>query len=356
SRPFAFPRILAASSCSLLIPAGACVAAETAPGIGVERVVVTANRIEQPLSKTGNSITVLDAEEIRASQKLVASDLLARTPGVTFSRNGGVGGTTALRIRGAETDQTVVLLDGVKLNDPSSTGGGFNFANLLLSDLMRIEILRGPQSTLWGSQAIGGVVNIVTPVPDGPLSGAVTAEGGARGSRFVQARAEAGDERFAWRLAGKYLTTDGISAFDEDLGGGERDSYRNTGMTARGIVRLTDSVSGELRSTWSKGRTQFDGFRPPLFALSDTNEYGDTEELVTYAGIDAAALGGRSQNRFGFAYTDTDRQNFDPDSSVPLTFDATGRNERWEYHGTFAINERNDAVFGVESERSELRT
>jgi vitamin B12 transporter len=356
SRPFAFSRILAVSACTLLAPIGVCFAAESAPGAGLERVVVTANRIEQPLSKTGNSITVLDAEEIRASQKLIASDLLARTPGVTFSRNGGVGGTTALRIRGAEADQTVVLLDGVKLNDPSSTGGGFNFANLLLSDLMRIEVLRGPQSTLWGSQAIGGVVNIVTPVPDGPLSGALTAEGGARGSATVQARAEAGDDRFAWRLAGKYLTTDGISAFDEDLGGSERDSYRNTGLTARGIVRLTDSVSAELRSTWSKGRTQFDGFRPPLFALADTNEYGDTEEIVTYAGIDAAAFGGRSQNRFGFAFTDTDRQNFDPDLSVPLTFDASGRNERWEYHGTFSINERNDAVFGLESERSELQT
>jgi vitamin B12 transporter len=357
SRQFAFPCILAVSSCTPFVPIGACVAAETSPGAGqekgLERVVVTANRIEQPLSKTGNSMTVLDAEEIRASQKLIASDLLARTPGVTFSRNGGVGGTTGLRIRGAEADQTVVLLDGVKLNDPSSTGGGFNFANLLLGDLMRIEVLRGPQSTLWGSQAIGGVVNIVTPVPDGPLSGAVTAEGGARGSASVQARAEAGGERLAWRVASKYFTTDGISAFDEDLGGVERDSYRNSGVTARGIMRLTDSVSAEVRSTWSKGRTQFDGFRP---ALTDTNEYGDTEEIVTYAGIDAAAFGGRSQNRFGFAYTDTDRQNFDPDSSVPLTFDARGRNERWEYHGTLSINERNDAVFGLESERSELKT
>jgi vitamin B12 transporter len=356
SRQFTLSGIVAVSSCTLLAPIGVSFAAESTPGAGLERVVVTANRIEQLLSKTGNSITVLDAEEIRASQKLIASDLLARTPGVTFSRNGGVGGTTALRIRGAEADQTVVLLDGVKLNDPSSTGGGFDFANLLLSDLMRIEVLRGPQSTLWGSQAIGGVVNVVTPVPDGPLSGAVTAEGGARGSASVRARAEAGNERFAWRLASKYLTTDGISAFDEDLGGVERDSYRNTGLTARGIVRLTDSVSAELRSTWSRGRTQFDGVRPPLFALTDTNEHGETEELVTYAGIDAAAFGGRSQNRFGFAFTDTDRENFDPDSSVPLTFDARGRNERWEYHGTYSINQRNDAVFGLESERSELRT
>ena len=94
-----------------------------------------------------------------------------------MSRNGGLGGSTQLRIRGAESDQTVVLIDGVKLNDPSSAGGGFNFANLLTGDYMRIEVLRGPQSTLWGSQAIGGVVNIVTTVPEGPLLGVLCRRG-----------------------------------------------------------------------------------------------------------------------------------------------------------------------------------
>ena len=84
-----------------------------------------------------------------------------------------------------------MLIDGVKLNDPSSAGGGFNFANLLTGDYMRIEVLRGPQSTLWGSQAIGGVVNVVTTVPEGPLLAEYSAEGGARGSATVQARADA---------------------------------------------------------------------------------------------------------------------------------------------------------------------
>src|SRR5690606_6030525 len=105
--------------------------------------------------------------------------------------------------------------------------GGFNFANLITTDYSQIEVLRGAHSTLWGSQAIGGVVNIVTPVPEGPLSGAFTAEGGSHESAMVRAHAQAGGERFAWRLAGGYLTTDGISSFDRDLGGRERDGYRN---------------------------------------------------------------------------------------------------------------------------------
>src|ERR1043165_7618529 len=145
-----FPFVL---SC-LLAPTCAFAADMSGPE-GLERVMVTANRIEQPLSRIGNSVTLIEPQQVRASQKQTVSDLLATTPGVTVSRNGGLGGATQLRIRGAESDQTVVLIDGVKLNDPSSAGGGFNFANLLPGDYMRIEVLRGPQPTFGGTQAAG---------------------------------------------------------------------------------------------------------------------------------------------------------------------------------------------------------
>lgn len=353
-----FPVLPSCLLTSCLLASGNAAFAANAPGSTdeLERVLVSANRIEQPLSRVGDSVTLIDAEQVRASQKLTISDLLATTPGITVSRNGGLGGTTQLRIRGAESDQTVVLIDGVKLNDPSSAGGGFNFANLLTGDYMRVEVLRGPQSTLWGSQAIGGVVNVITTVPEGPLLAAYSAEGGERGSATVQARAEAGNERFAWRVAGKYLTTDGISALNDDRGGRERDSYRNTGANIRGLLRITDAVSAELRTTYSRGRVEFDGFPPPNFSLADTREYGDTEELVAYAGVNATTFGGKLQNRIGFAYTDTDRENIDPELVPRTTFDATGRNERWEYQGTLTITDSVGAVFGLESERSELNT
>lgn len=320
----------------------------------VDSVVVTANRFEQPVSRVGDSVTVIAAQEIRRSQKTAVSDLLAMTPGVSVTRNGGLGGSTSLRIRGAETDQTVVLIDGVKLNDPSQASGGFNFGNLIATEYAHIEVLRGPQSTLWGSQAIGGVVNIVTPVPEGPLSASMSAEGGTHNTAFVRAHAEAGDERFAWRVGGDYLSTDGISAFNRDRGGLEKDSYRNVGFNARGILHLTDNVSAEVRSTWSDGRVEFDGF--PAFDLVDTPEYGNTEEWVGYVGVNLAAFDGRFENRVGFAYTDTDRENIDPSSTVPLTFDAFGRNQRWEYQGTLQFSDQLTGIIGLESERSELST
>ncbi|WP_202626790.1 TonB-dependent receptor plug domain-containing protein [Steroidobacter agaridevorans] len=334
----------------LLHPAWSAMAADMQDG--VEDVIVTANRIAQETSRVGDSVTVITAKEQRLSQKTAVSDLLALTPGVTVARNGGFGGTTTIRIRGAESHQTMVLIDGVKLNDPSSASGEFNFADLITTDFAQIEVLRGPQSTLWGSQAIGGVVNIVTPVPEGPLSASVSAEGGTHETAIMRAHAQAGGDRFAWRVSGNYLTSDGISAYSRDLGGREPDGYRNVGFTARGILHITDNVSAEIRSTWSDGRSDYDGFVG--FNLADTPEYGTTEELTTYAGVKFDVFDGRFENRIGFAYTDTDRKDTDPSSTVPTTFDADGRNERWEYQGTLRITERVSTIVGLESERSEL--
>jgi vitamin B12 transporter len=344
-------RLLAVSISLLLNPALQAFGADDGD---MQNVVVTANRIEQPLSRVGDSVTVISAQEQRRSQKTSVADLLATTPGITLARNGGLGGLTSLFIRGAEPHQTVVLIDGVKINDPSQATGGFNFGDLLTDEYSQIEVLRGPQSTLWGSQAIGGVVNIVTPTPEGPLSGAMTVQGGTHDTGFVRGHAQAGGERFAWRVAGDYLTTDGISAFDRDFGGREDDSYRHVGFSARGIYHITDDASAEVRSTWSDGRSEFDGFPAPAFRFADTLEYGDTEELVTYAGLNLTAFDGFLENRIGFSYTDTDRRNIDPRSPVPVTFDSYGRSKRWEYQGTMQFSDAISAIVGLESERSEL--
>ncbi len=328
--------------------------ADPAADSTLENVVITATRNEQSVDRVGSSITLLQPEDLRTLQKVSLADALITTPGVTSSRNGGLGGTTTVRIRGAEADHTVVLIDGVKLNDPSSPGGGYNFAELLTADNARTEILRGPQSTLWGSQAIGGVINIVTPEPNGPLAAHFSTEYGTHNTALTKAQAEAGNDVLGWRVTAGYLTTDGISAFDEKLGGREDDGYRNTGASARGIVHITDNIDGELRTTWIKGRNEFDGYTDSGFA--DTTEYGKSEEWIGYAGLRMTSFAGRLHNRLGFGYTDIDRDNYNPTLSVRNTFSAAGTNKRWEYQGTFDFNERSYVTVGLESERSESST
>ena len=315
---------------------------------GVAELVVTATRTAQPIQKVGQSVTVLTEQAIEASQAISVTELLAQQPGVSFTRNGGPGTTTGLNIRGAETQHTVVLIDGVKLNDPSSTQGGFNSGNLLVGDIARIELLRGAQSTLWGSQAIGGVVNIVTADPTVPFTSSVEAEGGARKTGYLRAAAGGASDKITWRVAGGYYTTDGFSAYKA---GKEKDGYQNTGLSGRVRVALTENVSAEVRSVYSKGKNDFDGF------AGDSAEFARTEELVVYTGLNFTLLDGRWNNRLGYAYTDTDRENLNPARPTgPITFDAAGKNKRFEYQGVFAISDIWTATFGGESEKSRMRT
>lgn len=321
-----------------------------------DEIIVTANRAEQPVSRTGQAVTVVTEEELRREQGVVVSDVLARTPGITFSRNGGIGGTTSVRIRGAEGDHTVVLIDGVKLNDPSSPGGGFNFANLLVGNIRRIEVLRGPNSVLWGSQAIGGVINILTAEPSEKISGNLRGEYGSYDSAQVVGNVSGSAGPVAASVGAGWFRTDGISAFDSDLGGTERDGYENYGANAKLRVTLSEAISLDLRGNYSHGRVEFDGFAPPFFRFGDTRDFGKVKEFVGYTGLNVALFDGRFRNRIGFAYTDTKRDNFNPDSTPEQTFDAKGRNERLEYQGIFDISEGWQATVGAETEKSRLRT
>ena len=321
-----------------------------------EEIVVTATRSESDPSRVAESVSIITGEQARESQKLALSDLLTTVPGVTVSRTGGLGKQTSLFIRGAESEQTLVLIDGVKLNDPSSPGGGYDFADLMVHDIDRIEILRGAQSALWGSQAIGGVVNIITPVPTGPFAAASTVEYGSFGTGEATAQAQAGNEQLAWRVGGSYLTTDGISAFAEGLGGREEDGYRRVAANMRALWYINDAVTAEVRSYWWRGRSDIDGFPPPNFALADTPEYSITREWVNYAGININSLGGKLKHRLGVAHTDIERENRDPYLSVPTTFDAAGRHTRLEYQGTLQVTDGLSTVFGIEREESRFST
>ncbi|PZU09528.1 TonB-dependent siderophore receptor [Sphingomonas sp.] len=331
-------------------PDAAALPASGGDGADPSTIVVTATRSPLSIDRVAASVTVLDKAAIDRAGDLSVADILLRTPGVSLSRNGGYGTATSLRIRGAESDQTVVVIDGVKLNDPSSTGGGYNFANLLTGDASRIEVLRGPQSTLWGSQAIGGVVNIVTPLPTKSLEGSFDAEAGSR--RTASGRAGVGGLTgpLAWRIGAQAFTTDGISAIAPTFGGRERDGYTNRSVTGRAVLTIADGVSADVRGYYSDGRVDIDGFS------GDSFEYSLNKEFVGYAGLNVDLLDGRLRNRFAFGYTDTNRDNYNPTLQRAQTFDAAGKNRRLEYQGSFALTDRIDAVFGIENERSRFRS
>lgn len=315
-------------------------------------IVVTANRTAQPLDKVGQSITVVDSAEIERRQTQTVADILRTVPGVSITRNGGIGTSTSVFIRGAESDQTVALVDGIKLNDPSSPGGGFNFGNLLIGNVERIEVLRGPSSVLWGSQAIGGVINMISRQPTQDLSVNLRGEYGYRDTGQLVGNVSGKAGPLSASVGGGYFRTDGISACSEARGGVEKDGYENYGANGNVKLALSDWLSVDARGWYSEGRVNIDGFPPPSFAFGDVNEESRTREIVGYAGVNAALFDGRFRNRLGYAYTDTNRRNVALDGLAIETFAGRGRNERIEYQGIFDVAEGWQLTGGLERETS----
>ena len=324
----------------------------------VEPVVVTANRAATPAEEVGQQVTVLTLPQIRLDQETSVADILARTPGVVVTRNGGPGEATSLDIRGADADQTVVLIDGVKVNDPSDVGTGYDFASLLTGDISRIEVLRGPQSTLYGSEAIGGVVNIITNDATRPLQGDAQAEGGSYGTAYVRGGIGGKDGPATFRLGAYYDSTDGVSAFDRALGGREDDGFHTAGASGRFSYDITPDVQFDERAYYTFSRNAFDGYDTPTFTFGDDDEFGRTQQVVDYTGLNISTLGGRLKNRVAYEYSELDRRSEEPDGDYggKSTFDGLGRSNTFDYEGTFALAPAYTLVFGAQDEKSSFNT
>ena len=316
----------------------------------MDTVVVTGTRIEQTTAEVGSTVRVIDGADIKALGFNHALDVLANAPGVTINQNGSYGGSATVRIRGASSDQTLVLVDGVAVNDASSPGGGFNFARLDTENIERIEVLSGPQSTLWGTDAIGGVVSITTRRPDEGLRGDVFGHAGSfgtfRGGASISNGGDAGD----FRLSATQLKTDGISKADEHNGNEEQDRFDSLTLSAQGGLNLPDGARIDGSVQWNDTSSEFDSF---VFGaqgnVGDGDEISNTTELSAHLSLTASLLDGRLDNLLLVGRSEIDRRNF---SAGSPSFDAQGERSVFRYQGTLTIDTRNTLAFGAEREES----
>ena len=231
----------------------------------LDTVIVEGARLNQTETEVGSSVTIITAEDIDALGFDFALDAVAAAPGVTVNTNGAFGGQASVRIRGAATGQTLVLIDGIPVNDPTSPSGGFNFARVDTENIERIEVLKGPQSTLWGTDAIGGVVSITTKDPDEELGGSAFAEYGSfntfRGGASVGNANDTGD----FRLAIVGTSSDGISKADENDNNTEDDAYEALPLSAKGGLNLGSDAQLSANVLWTDVEAEFDGFGPGVW-------------------------------------------------------------------------------------------
>ncbi len=317
---------------------------------GIDTIVVTATRLGQTATETGSSLSIITAEEIEELGLIYALDAVAQAPGVTINQNGAFGGNASVRIRGAGSEQTVVLIDGIPVNDPTSPGGGFNFARLDTENIERIEVLKGPQSTLWGTDAIGGIVSIATKSPGEGFGGEAFAEYGSfdtlRGGASVSNAGDGGD----FRLAAVTVSSDGISKADEENGNGEEDSYDSLTLSAKAGLNLPGEARLSADVLRTDAETEFDSF---VFGaqgnVGDGDELSETEETAANVSLTVPLIDGRLDNLFLVGYSDIKRENFR--GGVP-SFDADGERLLYRYQGTLNANERHRLAFGAEHEET----
>lgn len=269
-------------------------------GIVLAPVSVTANRVPTPSRAVGSALSVISGQELEDRQIRLVSDALREVPGLAVSRAGPAGGMTQLRIRGSEDNQVLVLIDGIEVNDPSG-GSQFDFAHLLAFDVERIEVLRGPQSALYGSDAIGGVVNIVTRDGEGaPLvSGAV--EGGSFKTLAANASVSGGGERYRFLASGSGFRTEGFSNAAEWRGNDERDGYRNGTGFAKFGFSPTDYLDFDLIGRYTEFTAETDGFAE---GAVDSDDETEGEHLFGRAQAKLKLLDGRWEHIVGMGYTD----------------------------------------------------
>ena len=314
----------------------------------VDEIIVKGARIETPASNFGSSIFILNSEDIRLRGIRSAIDAISSSPGVTTKKNGSFGGVGSVRIRGASSSQTLVLVDGVPVNDASSPGGGYNFEYLDTSNIERIEVLRGSQSTLWGSDAIGGVVNIFTKsAEDNSVN--ILSETGSFGLRKLNS------EFGLVSNFGKFLflvddtSLDGISKADRKDGNIEKDGFETNSYSFKGNTEVNNiEIKGLL--SYIKSDVEYDSFGF-VTGVQDGDERSITEEFTGNLTIKFNLFGEKLENTFSFNQSDISRDYFTDNN---LTFGADGDRKLYRYQGNTGFGKYNKIAFGFEKEESNV--
>ena len=299
-----------------------------AAGEAVEQlpeIVVSASRVPLEAKAVGSAVTVITAEEIERKQARVVSDLLREVPGVAVHRSGPPGTETAVRIRGGEAGHTLVIIDGVKVNDPADGNATYNFGHLLTADIERIEVLRGPQSGLYGSDAIAGVINIVTRKGQGPATASASVEGGSFGTANVMTHFRGAGEGYHFSLGATGYRTSGISIAP----GTEKDGYRNQTYNAKLGMELMPDLELELSGRHVKTNLETDGHSSFGGATPDDGDETDGRRWSGRTRLKYSLLDGAWSHAAGATAVRMKRDFFDDSAGSHNRFD--GRRLRVDY-------------------------
>jgi vitamin B12 transporter len=341
-RAFAF--CLAAAGLAALD--GTPVRAEDATG-GDGEYVVTATRVPTDPARIASSVTVITAEEIQRRQYQTVVDVLNHVPGVHVAQSGGRGTQASIFSRGTESNHTLFLINGIRAEDPSSTGGIFQFEHLDINDIERVEVVRGAQSVLYGSDAIGAVINIITRRGGKKITASGSAEGGSFSS--VDARtALDGSYKFAdFNLSANRFSSSGLSVLTDRLGGFEQDPYKTHGGSARLGLHPVEWFDLDLFGKQQYAKNSIDPF------VDDPNAVQKIRQNFGRVAATVRPFGDVWKSTLAFNYNGTDRSLINtPDSVDTFTNSASvfhGDETAIDWQNDFAVTDTNTVTLGIEN-------
>jgi vitamin B12 transporter len=317
---------------------------------GLPEIVVTATRLQTPQDEVSGTILVISAREIEEKQARTVADALRGVAGIDLVSQGGAGKTSSVLLRGGNARFTLVMIDGVEVNDPSNPERTFDFAHLPVNDIERIEVLFGPQSTLYGSDAIGGVINIITKKGTGPLKTVLQIEAGSFGTRRGYAGIRRGSDRLSCSISLDHVETKGISAASEADGNTEKDGYEDLSLAGSMEFTLGGSSSLRFDARSIDAANDLDYAGGP--GGDDPNFTGDAKQLLVGVRLTVfpadiweltAAVSRNVHERHDLNEPDIDRP-------FTMELDFKGSSEKLELVNNIYASDSSTLTLGVDSE------
>jgi vitamin B12 transporter len=335
-------------------PANSDTAANASP-----TVVVSATGTVMPAGQTASSITVITAQDLEAQQQRTVPDALSTVPGLNVVQAGGPGAQTSVFMRGTNPNHTKVLLDGIDISDPSNVNGAFDYAHLLTSDVEQIEVLRGPQSGLYGSDAIGGVVSIITRKGDGPPRATASIETGSFGTFNQTAGLTGSQDNFNYAFNVAHLHASDIPVTPLQLLPPGQPAIGNNydNMT------YSTKLGAEINEFWSVNAVARYTDATLLFT-GDNNNFPSSpnsaqsthvvRQLFTREEAVWSLLDGRIKNYFGVNSTNFWNSDIAPRDPAPTI--GEGDRIKYDWRSVTQLAANNNLILGLEQETFRLQT
>jgi vitamin B12 transporter len=329
---------------------------ETPPHPLQHEIVVTATRLETPAKEVASSITVITRADLKKANKATVLEVLGEVPGLTIIQNGGKGAAANIFLRGSNSEHTLVLMDGVELNDPMNPSRSYDLAHLTLENVEQIEILLGPQSTLYGSDAMGGVINIITKKGEGRPKVVFSTSAGTYRTINSSAGLSGAAEKTNYSLGISYLQTGGISAASSSYPGNtERDGYRNLSFSGRLGFTPKNNLNLDFVVRALSTKTDIDNFGGPHG--DDPNNVQFYRSLFVKGQVRTLWLKNRWEQKLGAAFITSRREN-ENDSDEVHPFDKErgffkSRLIKIDWQNNFFLHKTNTLTLGADYEEEQ---